>query len=332
MKNGRWIFILGEYAAGVATALATALPVHALVAPGSDMVLAMLLGSAVGMVAHLVVSAVLGPLLGMFQMMASGSLAGMYGGMFFGMRDAMQQVSWMQVSETAAVVGIVVVAGVRLYDRSIRAREAPAKARPQTSALPLRRRWDRASRTYDFATGAEGRLYGPAKRRLFEGMRGRCLMLATGTGHDFRFLPPGLQLIAVDISRGMLAQARPHAAAYSGRIHLAQMDARSLAFADGAFDTVVTVCTFCSVPDPVIGLRELYRVLEPGGTLLVFEHVRSRLGPLAVMQDILTPITRRIGPDLNRDTFENLARAGFRVVREDNVYLDVVKAAEAVRG
>jgi SAM-dependent methyltransferase len=107
-------------------------------------------------------------------------------------------------------------------------------------------------------------------------------------------------------------------------------DARALSFADRSFDTVVTACTFCSVPDPVTGLEELRRVLVPEGRLLLFEHVRSCLAPIAIMQDLMTPLSRRFGPDMNRDTVANVARAGFRVVREENVYLDVVKAVEAV--
>jgi ubiquinone/menaquinone biosynthesis C-methylase UbiE len=196
----------------------------------------------------------------------------------------------------------------------------------------LRRKWDRAARTYDLTTHADERRYGPAKRRLFERMRGRCLVLAVGTGHDFRHFPPGLTLHGLDISRAMLERTRGRAAAYPGRWSLLQMDARRLAFRDASFDTIATVCTFCSVPDPVLGLRELHRVLKPDGRLLLFEHVRSRIGPIAIMQDLLTPFCRRLGPDLNRDTFGNLARAGFLVLREENVYLDIVKAGEAVRG
>lgn len=199
-------------------------------------------------------------------------------------------------------------------------------------AESARIKWDRASRGYDFATRSDEWRYGPAKRRLFEGMRGRCLMLAAGTGGDFRFFPPALRITAIDISGGMLMHAAPVARAYPGRLDLVQMDAQALAFADARFDTIVSVCTFCSVPDPVRGLRELRRVLAPAGRLLAFEHVRSRLGPIAVMQDLLTPLSRRVGPDLNRDTLGNLARAGFRVLREENVYLDVVKAIEAVPG
>ncbi len=195
---------------------------------------------------------------------------------------------------------------------------------------PLRAKWDRASRTYDWTTRSDDFRFAAAKRHLFARMRGRCLMLATGTGSDFRHFPPGLSVTAIDISPGMLGRARERARAYEGRLDLVRADARSLAFADRSFDTVVAVCTFCSVPDPVRGLRELHRVLEPEGRLLLFEHVRSRLAPLAIMQDLLTPLTRRFGPDMNRDTVTNTERAGFRVVREENVYLDVMKAIEAV--
>ena len=109
------------------------------------------------------------------------------------------------------------------------------------------------------------------------------------------------------------------------------MDVQDLELADATFDTVVTAGTFCSVPDPLRGLREIYRCLKPGGRLLMFEHVRSRIGPVAILQDLMTLITRRFGPDMNRETVTNALRAGFEVVREENIYLDVVKAIEARR-
>ena len=109
------------------------------------------------------------------------------------------------------------------------------------------------------------------------------------------------------------------------------MDVTALEFPDGFFDTAVTSCTFCSVPDPIAGLREVHRCLRPQGRLLMSEHVRSRVGPIAILQDGMTPITRRFGPDLNRDTVRNAVAAGFRVLRERNVYLDIVKTIEAAK-
>ena len=63
----------------------------------------------------------------------------------------------------------------------------------------------------------------------------------------------------------------------------------------------------------------------------MFEHVRSRVGPIAVLQDLMTPITRRLGPDMNRETVANVVRAGFELCREENVYLDIMKAIQARR-
>ena len=118
------VLAIAEYGAGALVAVATALAIHALVHPGWDLVLAMLLGSAIGMAVHLLLGILLGALIGMFQVMVSGSLIGMYGGMLFAMRDAMQPVSWTQTIVVAIVFGVLVVAGVQLYDRALRSRSS----------------------------------------------------------------------------------------------------------------------------------------------------------------------------------------------------------------
>lgn len=194
-----------------------------------------------------------------------------------------------------------------------------------------RRKWDAASRTLDLFGFAEDRRLGPHKQRLFNKMRGTTLMVAAGTGNDFKFFRPDMNVIAIDISPKMLERASHKAASYKGAIELREMDVCDLAFADATFDTVATACTFCSVPRPVVGLRELYRVLKPGGQLLMFEHVRSAIGPFGIMMDLLTPLFSRFGPELNRDTVGNVQKAGFRLRRVENVYLDVVKIIEAER-
>jgi ubiquinone/menaquinone biosynthesis C-methylase UbiE len=194
-----------------------------------------------------------------------------------------------------------------------------------------RRKWDAASRNFDFVSFGDDKRLGPHKRSLFAKMHGAILMVATGTGNDFRFFPPHQSIIAIDISPKMLERARKKAGQYDGTIDLCEMDVCYLHFPDSSFDTVATVCTFCSVPKPVAGLRELYRVLKPGGQILMFEHVRSRIGPLGVFLDLMTPLSSLVGPDLNRDTVGNVQKAGFRIRREENVYLDIVKIIEGIK-
>jgi ubiquinone/menaquinone biosynthesis C-methylase UbiE len=197
--------------------------------------------------------------------------------------------------------------------------------------IQTQRKWDAASRTLDLFAFAEDRRLGPHKRRLFSRMHDATLMVGAGTGNDFKYFPPGMNLVAIDISPKMLERAARKVTNYGGSIDLREMDVCDLSFADSTFDTVVTACTFCSVPRPIVGLRELHRVLKPGGQILMFEHVRSAIGPLAIMMDLLTPLFRRIGPELNRDTVGNVQKAGFRLRRVENVYLDVVKIIEGVK-
>jgi ubiquinone/menaquinone biosynthesis C-methylase UbiE len=116
---------------------------------------------------------------------------------------------------------------------------------------------------------------------------------------------------------------------YRGRLEVVEANVQDLEFPDNSFDTVVTSCTFCSVPDPVQGLKEIRRVLKPDGQMLMFEHVRPGNFLLGAMMDLITPIVRKRGPELNRPTADNIRRAGFKITREFNVYLDMVKLFEA---
>src|SRR5260370_17133259 len=120
------------------------------------------------------------------------------------------------------------------------------------------RKWDAASRTLDFFSFAGDHRIGPHKRRLFPKMRGATLMVAAGTGNDFKFFPPNMHVVAIDISPKMLERAARKARAYSGSIELREMDVCNLEFPDSTFDTIATAFTFCSVPKPV--LAHLYQL------------------------------------------------------------------------
>jgi ubiquinone/menaquinone biosynthesis C-methylase UbiE len=198
--------------------------------------------------------------------------------------------------------------------------------------VQTQKKWDRASRSYDFFAGVDDRRLGAEKQKLLAKLRGKTLHVAAGTGNDFKFFPRGMDIVSIDISPKMLEQAKVKAEGYQGSIELREADVHSLDYPDSTFDSVVTVFTFCSVPKPVAGLQELHRVLKPDGQLLMLEHVRSSaIAPVGIMMDLMTLLTRQIGPELNRDTVGNVQKAGFRLRLVENVYLDVVKTIEAVK-
>lgn len=197
-----------------------------------------------------------------------------------------------------------------------------------------RDKWDRAARHFDLMSGMgpEWR-WRPAKEAFFARMRpdAEILFLALGTGLDLPAFPPGRSITAIDISPKMVEQARDRVAAYDGRITTEVMDVHAMTFPDAAFDQAFTSCTFCSVPRPVAGLQALRRVLKPGGELHMFEHTGSHLFPFSLMMKLLSPLTWRFGPEVDRDTVANVRAAGFRVTEVNNIFLDTVKTIHAVR-
>jgi ubiquinone/menaquinone biosynthesis C-methylase UbiE len=196
--------------------------------------------------------------------------------------------------------------------------------------LVTKAKWDSAAAFFDVMNGrGPEKRWEPIKRRLFANMRGRVLFLAVGTGLDIRFFPPGQTITGIDISPKMLERAAPRAEAYDGEMELVEMDVHEMLFEAGTFDQVYTSCTFCSVPNPVKGLEALRRVMKPGGELRMFEHTGSRVFPFNLMLNVMTQLTRRVGPEMNRRTTENVERAGFEILEVENFYLDVVKTITA---
>jgi ubiquinone/menaquinone biosynthesis C-methylase UbiE len=194
-----------------------------------------------------------------------------------------------------------------------------------------RDKWDSAAATFDLMNGrGPEKRWAPYKQKFFSEMEGRILFLAVGTGLDIRFFPPGRKITGIDISPKMLAIAKDRAEAYPGEMELHEMDVHEMTFEPGSFDQVFTSCTFCSVPDPVRGLSALRRVLKPGGELHMFEHTGSRWFPFNLMLHVMTPLSRRVGPEMNRPTVENVARAGFEIREVENHFLDVVKSIVAI--
>jgi ubiquinone/menaquinone biosynthesis C-methylase UbiE len=151
--------------------------------------------------------------------------------------------------------------------------------------------------------------FGRWRRWLPGGAVGRTLDLGTGTGRNLPWLPAGVAAVAVDPSPHNLAAARRRA---SG-VALVRARAEALPFRDGAFDTVLSGMVFCSVDDPAAGFAEVRRVLAPGGTFRLLEHVRSERPLEARLQDLSQPAWTWLagGCRPNRETERAVAAAGF---------------------
>ena len=115
----------------------------------------------------------------------------------------------------------------------------------------------------------------------------------------------------------MLVVARRALSAVPIPITLTRAPVEALPFPDAQFDSVVVTLVFCSVQDPERGLREIGRVLKPGGTLLLLEHVRAHGKMVAWVQDALVPVTTRcMGHDhWNRDTLQTVLHGGFHTTQ-----------------
>ena len=114
-------------------------------------------------------------------------------------------------------------------------------------------------------------------------------------------------------------------------IKLIEMDAQDMEFEDNTFDTVITSCVFCSVPDPVKGLEEIRRVCKNNGKIIMLEHMRSNNNVVGKFMDIINFIPLNIwGANINRKTIENLIKAGFNKedIEYQNVWSDIVKLIE----
>ena len=198
-----------------------------------------------------------------------------------------------------------------------------------TESALVRERYDRTARHYDIMTWSmEVMAMDRYRSRLIAEVEGaRVLEVGVGTGRNLSLYPDAVQVDAIDFSPRMLerAQRRPPRT----NVRLAVMDVQELAWPSETFDTVVSTCVFCSVPDALKGLQEIRRVLRAGGRALFLEHVRPGTPWLAALFDWLDPFVSRRGPHINRRTMETIRAAGFVVEREENLMSDVLKLVVA---
>jgi len=170
---------------------------------------------------------------------------------------------------------------------------------------------------YDRMIGkAERSGLGDHRRALLAGASGDVLEIGGGTGANLQYYGDTVRsLTIVEPEKPMLRRLEQHIEQSGRQAKALRAPAEDLPFNDASFDAIVSTLVLCTVDDVPRALRELCRVLRPGGKLLFIEHVRSDDEKLARTQDRMLPINVRIGHGChpNRRTLDSIRDAGFEV-------------------
>lgn len=197
-----------------------------------------------------------------------------------------------------------------------------------------RKRYNTTSVIYDLMEYPIEQLwYRKWRRPLWNHVSGpNVLEIGVGTGKNIPYYPDDIELTGIDLSPKMLERAKSLLEKHKKtQVRLKEMDAQQMDFPDNSFDEVVATFVFCSVPDPVLGLREALRVCKPGGKLHLLEHMRAEQSFLAsVMETLDAPIHFFSGVHIARQTVENVIKAGWEIEQvEDLTAKGIFKKIEA---
>jgi ubiquinone/menaquinone biosynthesis C-methylase UbiE len=161
---------------------------------------------------------------------------------------------------------------------------------------------------------------------LLAGAAGQVLEIGAGTGSNLRFYGPAVEsLTLTEPETPMLRRLQRKAGEQAPGATVLRAPAEDLPFEDDCFDVAVSTLVLCGVGDQPRALRELRRVLRPGGQLLFIEHVRATDTHLARSQDRMNGINRFVvGCDCNRPTLDSIGDAGFTVTRVEHTTMPKV--------
>lgn len=175
---------------------------------------------------------------------------------------------------------------------------------------------------FGLAEGWMHRTLGAHKRELFGGLSHTVLEIGAGTGANFRYLREGSHVVAVEPNVHAHERLRANARRAGVTVDVRAAVAEALPLADGSVENAIASLVLCTVQDPEQALRELLRVLQPGGRLWCLEHVAARHGTvLARVQHGVRGLWGGAfgGCSVTRDTEALLRAAGFESVEVEHL-------------
>jgi ubiquinone/menaquinone biosynthesis C-methylase UbiE len=170
--------------------------------------------------------------------------------------------------------------------------------------------------TYDRMMAATERAgLAELRAQLLAGAVGQVLEIGGGTGHNLPHYGPAVDTLTItEPQPPMLRRLQRKAQEMAPATQVLRAPAEDLPFEDGTFDAVVSTLVLCGVDDQPRALRELRRVLRPGGQFLFFEHLRADDPHLARLQDRMNWLNRLVVCcDCNRPTLSSIQDAGFTI-------------------
>jgi ubiquinone/menaquinone biosynthesis C-methylase UbiE len=163
------------------------------------------------------------------------------------------------------------------------------------------------------------------RSRIIPAAAGRVLEIGIGSGLNLPFYSRNVtRVIGLEPSPKLLAMARrDERIGSNGSVEFIEGSAEAIPLQDASVDTVVTTWTLCSIPDALEALRDMRRVLRPGGRLLFVEHGLAPDANVIWWQDRLTPVWKRLGGGchLNRAIGTLIEGAGFQFDRLETGYM-----------
>ena len=170
--------------------------------------------------------------------------------------------------------------------------------------------------------------YRPIRRMLFEYVGGAVLDAGVGTGRNMPFYPPNAEVVGIDLSPQMLAQARKRKVRLGVATELLEMDVTATDFSDGHFNYVIATFLFCVLDDEdqLPALRELRRVCKPDGEIRVLEYAYSRKPLKRFVMRLSAPWVRLMyGATVDRHIERYVEAAGLELVEERFLFQDIIK-------